>query len=218
MLARVRAVGAALRRALQRHVGARALGRSPPQLFCSRDRFGIKPFVFHVRGRPVRFASEPRAFLRDPSFRARPNLRAIRDFLAQGSHRSSRRDVLRRRASASTGSLLTLDERRAAARALLDARARATRRPIPVGAFRELFLDSIRLRLRSDVPLGTALSGGLDSSAVAVAIDHLLRNEMESARPVGERQGTFTAYFDDAGSTSAPSRRRRGAPILSEPH
>ena len=74
----------------------------------------------------------------------------------------------------------------------------------PVEAFRELFLDSIRLRLRSDVPLGTALSGGLDSSAVAVAIDHLLRTEKEHARPVGERQRTFTVYFDDAGFDERP--------------
>src|SRR5829696_10328895 len=54
------------------------------RLFCSRDRFGIKPFVFHLRGHRLAFASEPRAFLRDPSFRARPNPAAIRDFLAQG--------------------------------------------------------------------------------------------------------------------------------------
>ena len=87
----------------------------------------------------------------------------------------------------------------------------------PVEAFRELFLDSIRLRLRSDVPLGTALSGGLDSSAVAVAIDHLLRTEREHARPVGERQRTFTAYFEDAGFDERPFAEAVVGQILSEP-
>src|SRR6185312_6767501 len=84
-------------------------------------------------------------------------------------------------------------------------------------AFRELFLDSIRLRLRSDVPLGTALSGGLDSSAVAVVIDHLLRTEAEHARPVGERQRTFTAYFEDAGFDERPYAEAVVGQILSEP-
>ncbi len=40
-------------------------------------------------------------------------------------------------------------------------------------AVRELFLDSVKLHLRSDVPLGLALSGGVDSSAIACAIRHL---------------------------------------------
>src|SRR5439155_11671850 len=74
-------------------------------------------------------------------------------------------------------------------------------------AVRELFLDSVRLRLRSDVPLGTALSGGIDSSAIAVCVDHLLRNEAESAVAVGRRQRTFTAYFEVPGFDERPYAR-----------
>ena len=54
---------------------------------------------------------------------------------------------------------------------------RASRPADPVEAVRELFVDSVRLRLRSDVTVGTCLSGGLDSSAVACVIDLLLREE-----------------------------------------
>ena len=186
------------------------------RLFCSRDRFGIKPFVYRLEGARFAFASEPRAFLRDPSFRARPNPAAIRDFLAQGHTDHLEETFYDGVRQLPPGHSLTFD-----AKGLrLDRYWRLEPRDQPadpVAAFRELFLDAIRLRLRSDVPLGTALSGGLDSSAVAVAIDHLLRTEGENARPVGERQRTFTAYFEDAGFDERPFAVAVVARIVAEP-
>ena len=137
--------------------------------------------------------------------RAEPNLRAVRDFIEQGYTDHRDETFFAGVSQLPPGHNLTLDENGLRIRRwweLVPAEPPAD----PVGAFRELFVDSIRLRLRSDVPLGTALSGGLDSSAVAVTIDHLLRNEIESARPVGERQETFTAYFDDPATTSVPTQ------------
>src|SRR4029077_5966311 len=59
----------------------------------------------------------------------------------------------------------------------------------PVAAVRETFLDAVRLQLRSDLPVGTCLSGGIDSSSIAVAVAH-------HGHP---QQKTVTAYFDDPG-------------------
>src|SRR5207249_2542692 len=53
------------------------------RLFCSRDRFGVKPFYYRFEGGRFVFASEPRAFRTDPETRLEPNPRAIRDYLDQ---------------------------------------------------------------------------------------------------------------------------------------
>ncbi|MGE4291008.1 MAG: asparagine synthase (glutamine-hydrolyzing) [Desulfovibrio sp.] len=61
--------------------------------------------------------------------------------------------------------------------------------------FRELFLDACRLRMRSDMPLGTALSGGLDSGAVLCALAHLDRQGPTQARQGRDWRNAFTAVF-----------------------
>ena len=58
--------------------------------------------------------------------------------------------------------------------------------------FRELLTDSVRLRLRADVPVGSSLSGGLDSSTIVSVINRLL--------PAEGIQKTFSARFDEAAS------------------
>ncbi|MDO8601341.1 MAG: asparagine synthase-related protein, partial [bacterium] len=60
--------------------------------------------------------------------------------------------------------------------------------------FKRLFIDSVRLRLRSDVPVGTCLSGGLDSSAIAGVINELLKKEGKIEQ-IGKWQKTFSACY-----------------------
>jgi asparagine synthase (glutamine-hydrolysing) len=59
-----------------------------------------------------------------------------------------------------------------------------------VEQFRDLMINSVRLRLRADVPVGSSLSGGLDSSTVVGVINKLL--------PETAIQKTFSARFEDA--------------------
>src|SRR5437870_8187819 len=174
------------------------------RLFCSRDRFGVKPFYYRFdRGRFV-FASEPRAFRGDPETRLEPNPRAVRDYLDQAYLDDTDETFFAGIRKLPPAHSLVVDESglRLTRYWTLEEHER------PAGeaaeALRELFVDSIRLRLRSDVPAGTALSGGLDSSAIAVTVDHLLHTEKENAVAVGPRQRTFTAYFEVPGFDERP--------------
>jgi asparagine synthase (glutamine-hydrolysing) len=188
------------------------------RLFCSRDRFGVKPFYYRHAGDRFVFASELKAFRADPGVRLEPSTRAVRDYLEQGYVDHTDETFFAGIAKLPPAHSLTLDERGLRVRRYWALEPRDGHAGDAAAAVRELFLDSVRLRLRSDVPVGTCLSGGIDSSAIACAVDHLLRTEAENAKPVGERQKTFTAYFEDAGFDERPYAEAVVARTLADPH
>ncbi len=185
------------------------------RLFCSRDRFGVKPLYYSWDGRRFAFASELKAFRAGGALR--PDLAAVRDYVEQGyvDHTDETFfDGIRKLPPAHS---LVVDEDglRLERYWALEPRDAPADPPTTV---RELFLDALRLRLRSDVPVGTCLSGGLDSSAIVVGVDHLLRTEAENARPVGERQRTFTAFFEQRGFDERPYAEAVVEQTRSQPH
>jgi asparagine synthase (glutamine-hydrolysing) len=152
------------------------------------DPFGEKPLFWAQQGGRLLFASDVRAILRAAPTLSRPRQSALGPYLARGLM-----PMLGQ-------SFFAQIDRLPGAHLLRWAGGRVqTERwwhPKPVEvpkryedavlALRELLLDSIRLRLRSDVPVGTSLSGGVDSSAV-VAL---------SAQLAGDhRRHAFTARF-----------------------
>ncbi len=68
-----------------------------------------------------------------------------------------------------------------------------------IAAYRDLFIDAVRLELRSDVAVGTCLSGGIDSSSIVCAVNRLMMQDGLSAAQIGERQKTFSAVYDSDG-------------------
>ncbi|HEY5100423.1 MAG TPA: asparagine synthase (glutamine-hydrolyzing) [Gaiellaceae bacterium] len=160
-------------------------------LFCSRDRFGVKPFYYRVDGDRFSFASEPW-----PLRRGGANLRAVRDYLEQGyldeGDETFFADVVRLPPAHS----LTFGPDGVKVRRYWSLEPR-TPPGDPVAAVRQALLDAVRLQLRSDVPVGTCLSGGIDSSSIAVAV----------ALHGHDHQKTVTAYFADAGFDERPFAR-----------
>lgn len=165
-------------------------------LFCSRDRFGVKPFYYSWDGSRLAFASELKAFRAAGPLE--PHLPAVRDYLEQGYADHTDETFFAGIRKLPPAHSLVVDGSGLRLRRYWSLEPREAPAD-PAAAVRDLFLDAVRLRLRSDVPVGTCLSGGIDSSAIACAVDHLLRTEAENARPVGDRQRTFTAYFEERG-------------------
>jgi asparagine synthase (glutamine-hydrolysing) len=187
------------------------------RLFASRDRFGVKPLYYHLDGKRLLFASEPKALLVAGVAR-RPNLPVVRDYLEQGYLDHTAETFFDGIVRLPQAHSMTFDE----SGLRLERHWQLEVREPPAGDFaaevRELIFDSVRLRLRSDVPVGTCLSGGLDSSAIVGVVDRLLQTEAENARPVGPRQQTFTAYFEDRAVDERPFARAVVESTRAEPH
>ncbi len=141
----------------------------------SRDRFGEKPLHVAADSDGVYFASDIRALLAlQPSSR-RIDRHSLATFLGLGSLDTDRRTMFEGIAQVPAGSWM---EFRATDVGQIPEAHRFWRCPTEAAAIpmpelaervRELLTDSVRLRLRSDVPVGLLLSGGLDSSSIAAA-------------------------------------------------
>lgn len=152
------------------------LDREAATLTCVRDVFGIKPFFYSCDAGMFCFASEAQALLSLRGTKAALNPQRAYDYLVHGDYDSTNETFFAGVFHLPPGHVLRLDltER-------LTARPRrwwtptiAERHDLSFAdateRVRTLFLDSVRLHLRSDVPLGAALSGGIDSSAVVCAM------------------------------------------------
>jgi len=161
------------------------------RLFVARDRFGVKPVYWRAAGGRFTFASELKPIVLDGP--RTPRLAAIYDLLArdwvdhtpetffEGVFQLPAGHCLSLRADAGEAPRIrrwwNLDPARKERLAPAEAAER----------FRALFEDAVRLRLRADVPVGTCLSGGLDSTSIVVTAGKLLPHPMR----------TFSVAYDE---------------------
>lgn len=167
------------------------------RLFLARDRFGKKPLFYAKLPSGFAFASEMKALfpLLDS---VSPDEVLIRDSRRMFTYESTSDCLIkgiRRFPAGHSGWLAEGELRTRRWWNTLDHLPEVPRRyEDQVATFRALFLDACRIRMRSDVPLGTALSGGLDSSATISAMALVARNG-GGARIGGSWQHAFVASF-----------------------
>jgi asparagine synthase (glutamine-hydrolysing) len=170
--------------------------RHAKQVFAARDRFGVKPLYYWRSADGIlAFASEIKQFTVLPGWEARLDAQLAYDFLNWGvsDHTSETLFSDVRQLRGGEYALMTLEPRDYGI---------CIRRwyQLPLAVFEgdmtaaaaqlgTLLDDSVRLRLRSDVPVGSCLSGGIDSSSIVCVANRMLGSQSES----GFRQQTFSA-------------------------
>lgn len=161
--------------------------RSASRLICSRDRFGVKPFYYAMIGELFVFCSEIKQMTTLPEWHASVNIPRALEFLMEGILDHTDETLFDGVRQLQGGSQMVID---------LRTQARTVTRWYDVGSmktggisrfqdaadsFKSLFEDSVRMRLRSDAPVGYCLSGGLDSSSIVMQADKLKQPNHESS-------------------------------------
>jgi asparagine synthase (glutamine-hydrolysing) len=165
-------------------------------LFAARDRLGVKPFQYWTDGKSLAFASESKALLTLPEVPRQPHLPVLARYLVEGY------GITDQSAETFFAGIVSLPGGhwlRWRPNAPLELRrwwqlgTGGTAQADPA-VFRQVFDDAVRLRLRSDVPLGSLLSGGLDSSAIITTMAAL----------TGMPPATFSACGDTPETDERP--------------
>jgi len=171
------------------------------RLFCSRDRAGVKPFYYLDDGKKFCFASEIKALLLMDGFSIEPNDPILADYLFSGMVDHTAETFFKNIYQLRPGDYLLFEDNKLTIRSYWDIEAKEVRYPREDDyseRFYDLLQDSVRLRLRSDVPIGSCLSGGIDSSTIVCLANKLMFDGQHiDPRLVGERQKTFSSCFED---------------------
>jgi asparagine synthase (glutamine-hydrolysing) len=174
-------------------------------VFAARDRFGVKPLYYWISpDRMIAFASEIKQFAALPGWRPRMNGQRAYDFLAWSILDHTDETLFEGVLQVRNGECveLALDALpqiepagRLPVRRWYEVRGTSFggTREDAARAFGTLFRGAVRTHLRSDVPVGSCLSGGLDSSSIVCVMNDLLREDDAHAQ-----QQTFSACSTDA--------------------
>lgn len=167
------------------------------QILAVRDRFGEKPlFIGKAKDNAIIFSSEMKSILAYPFMENIPNRDAIDSFTSGSWYEEDGVTFFKniRRLPAAHAVLLDVDSQEFSEWRYWTPNYSAIDRDISareaIAKFEELLSDSVKLRMRSDVALGSSLSGGLDSSFI-VGIMAKLRNHSSGS------VNTFSATFLD---------------------
>jgi len=153
------------------------------RLFLSRDRFGVKPLHYYFSGGCFAFASELKAFLSLKKIPFEVNqitlAQSVQNMIGlEGTNKTWYQGVSRLQGG---HSMTVYPDGEVEVKRWWDTLDHLVSVPRTyqgqVDRLRELFLDACKLRMRSDVPLATSLSGGLDSSAVFSSLHHIGQNK-----------------------------------------
>ncbi len=187
----------------------------------ARDHFGIKPLYFSFINSSLEskthsaliFSSELKPILYSNLVFVEPNDKIIYRYLKYRIHDDGRETFFKDIYRLMPGEMMTIEQSQISnikceikkyskleSKLLETKQTRDSLTGSQIQQFKDLLIDSIKRRLVSEVPVGTCLSGGLDSSTVVAIVNKLLQEKQREATSVGKNQNTFSAVFP--GSTN----------------
>ncbi len=171
------------------------------RLFLARDRLGIKPLYYAQASGRLVFASEIKSILQHPQVQAGPNLEGLSTFLSL-KYVPAPQTMFTGISALPPGHTLRCDRDGVTVRSYWDLsfaphQPRMQSEDVYAEQLEELLRESVRLRLRSDVPFGAFLSVVVDSSAVVALMSHLMNEPVK----------TFSVGFDGEDGDERPYAR-----------
>lgn len=165
--------------------------RTKKKMLLARDRMGIRPLFWTINNDRLLFASEIKAIFCDPTITRALDLRGLDETFTWWTS-AAPRTLFENINELEAGCWIELEDGQ-----ISQGRYWQMSFPTefdydrPVESYaeelRELLIDSVRLRLRSDVPVGAYLSGGLDSAVITAMVRHSTNSRLE----------TFSVTFEE---------------------
>ncbi len=193
--------------------------RQEKSLFAARDRFGEKPFYYYFKDDCLYFASEMKALFAAGVPR-KPNLKLLFNFITIGytdNPEKPEETFFEEIFKLPAASFLYYQTQNPVCEIIkywdidTDKQNKKISDTDAIEKFTALFRQSVQRRLRSDVPIGTSLSGGLDSSSV-------LAMAMEEGAAISAFTAVFSGYDkDESGYATAMSGHYRLPHFTTEP-
>ena len=167
-------------------------------LFLSRDRYGVKPLYYTTKPGYLVFASELKTLLQDENIPRIADDAIVFDYLVNGFVDCTEDTFFQGIKRLEAGCCLRVDKSGIQKHRWYELPYKETLigefNQSTADRFRELFQQSVKLRLRADVPVGSCLSGGLDSSSIVCESSRQLKEQGGK-----EKQKTFSScYKSDA--------------------
>jgi asparagine synthase (glutamine-hydrolysing) len=164
------------------------------RIFCARDHFGVRPFYYFLSDKMFVFATEVKALLCVPGVPRRLNELKVADFLAgidEDKEITPYEQILRLPPAHSLEVEKNAHKLKNYWSLNPSYELRLNSNQEYAEAFREQFCEAVHCRLRSAFPVGSMLSGGLDSSSITCVARNL-------NVPSGQTLRTFSAIYDNA--------------------
>jgi asparagine synthase (glutamine-hydrolysing) len=166
------------------------------RLVLARDHYGIKPLYYatSTTGR-VLFASEAKAVLADPEVATAPDRQWLYDYLLHGLHDHKPQTAFAGIRAVAAATWAVVDAAGVHEHTYWTPELASDADPDPE-ELRKRFERSVERRLVADVPAGTCLSGGIDSSSIVGMADVLLAEHVPDAASLGDHLKTFSIVYD----------------------